>query len=687
MNIVLRTCLSIVFSLLIYSYGLSQPLLNVVKLDKKIVIDGKLENSWLNADSDSVFIQLEPSKGKSSTRKTIIRVAQDDNAIYFSFKCYLNQPGELAARIQRRDKLNESDDIVSVILDTYNDNRTALLFQVNPLNTISDAKISDDGKNVDYLWDTEWESGTSIADSFWIAEIKIPFKSIQFKPESTVWSCNFSRSIRANNEIVWWSPVTENNRISQNGRLQNIQTVHGSKHSLSLFPYATGRYGNSNVEGIENGFKADAGMDVEYQYSSNLKANLTINPDFATVEGDKEQINLTPWELKFPEKRLFFQDGNDIFSTRIQTFYSRRIGDIQYGGKMTGKIDKFQFNGLHAQTKGDNELQLPDAKFNAFRIKADILNSSNLGVTYTDKVTDTAVYRSFNLDYVLNLGETWKLTGQFVASTPGDLKSHSAWYVRFARENNVYHYHLRFSSLGKNFKDNVNQTGFIPDDDRLELDGDVKYKFWLTNNLKYLFLTGKNRMFWSQGGTLRGWTFTYGSRAYFNNKFSLDTYYHNEFQLLDNEYYNNYYHVIGGYNTDEASNAELAYRFGKNFDRDFRLIEFNSKFKVFKKLSVNYELNYLSFSPDPTNESTWLNVLGLDYYFTNNLWIRVFAQNNSSTDKYYFYGLFGWRFKPPFGALYLIVNTDNYYDFDRSSSFYSEIVFVKLTYPLSVLKK
>lgn len=674
-----------VFNILSLYQTKAQYTISASRVEENITIDGQVEPIWQMTDSVTDFIQLEPSVGYASSRKSVVKILQDGENIYFLFICYVKNKNEIAARIQRRDQLDYSDDIVSVLLSTYNDKRTAMLFQVNALGTIADAKIIDDGKEEDYLWDTEWEAEASIQENYWIAEIKTPFKSIQYKPGAESWSCNFSRSVRANNEISWWSPVTQNNRISQNGMLKNVQTRKGIQHSLRLFPYATGRYANANVTGVDEGFKADAGGDIEYKYSSNLKANITINPDFATVEGDKEKINLTPWELQYPEKRLFFQDGNDMFDTRIQTFYSRRIGDILYGGKLTGKIDKFQFNGLHSKTQENRELQVPDAAFNAFRLKGDVLNSSTLGFIYADKITDTVTYRSYNIDYVLNLGKTWKLTGQYVASTPGDLLSHSAWFVRFARENNVYHYHIRFTSLGENFQDNVNQTGFIPDDDRLEVDSDVEYKFWLDNKIKYLFLSGKNNMFWSQERELRSWRFTYGSRLYFDNKLSFDAYYRDEFQLLDKKYYNHYYHFIGGYNTDEASHMALAYRFGRNFDRDFQLVEINTSFKIFKKLSVSYELNYLTFSPDNSHASTFLNITGLDYYFTNDLWVRIFAQNNSSNDKYYFYGLFGWRFKPPFGALFLIVNTDNYFDFDRNSSYYSEIVFLKMTYPISII--
>jgi hypothetical protein len=170
------------------------------------------------------------------------------------------------------------------------------------------------------------------------------------------------------------------------------------------------------------------------------------------------------------------------------------------------------------------------------------------------------------------------------------------------------------------------------------------------------------------------------------NNLSVDVNYNNEFKLLDKKYYNFYYQGILGYKTDEASNVSLSYRGGRNFDRDFDLVEFGSVFQLFKKLTINYELKYLRFDPDPGNETTWLNVLGLDYYFTNDLWVRVFSQHNSSADRIYFYGLFGWRFKPPFGAIYLIYNSDNFYDFDTETPLHSNILFLKLTYPISVIK-
>lgn len=205
--------------------------------------------------------------------------------------------------------------------------------------------------------------------------------------------------------------------------------------------------------------------------------NLTYNPDFATVEGDQERINLTRWELSFPEKRLFFLEGNELYSTRIRTFYSRRIGDIDYGGEFIGKIGDYTISAMTAQSSEDTLLNKPRAIFSTFRLKKDILESSTLGFTYAGKDWQGGDSRSFSADYVLNLGNAWKVTGQFVTSAPGKFWQSSAYFVRFARESNIYHYHIRFSDIGKNFRNNVNQTGFIRDDDMQEFDSDINYRY------------------------------------------------------------------------------------------------------------------------------------------------------------------------------------------------------------------
>ncbi len=664
--------------------------ISITQLNQPIKIDGNVDPEWSLIDSITLNYQLEPDYGSTPSRKTIVKVAQFKENLCFLFICSIKTSNEVAANIQQRDRLNLNDDLVSILLDTYNDNHNAVLFQVNPIGTIADAKITNDGKRIDYLWDTDWEAKSSINSDNWIAEISIPINSFQFNSNNNIWGCNFSRSFRANQEVAWWQKTTENYRVSQSGQLSGLRLTTTKNHRLVLFPYGTARYEDSDITGNHQTIKGAIGIDIRYNYSSNINANIAVNPDFATVEGDKEQINLTPWELRFPEKRLFFQDGNEMFDTRIQTFYSRRIGDMLLGGKVNGKMGKYQFNGLYANTKENREEAIPSAHYNAFRMKRDFLNASTLGITYTSKITDTLTFNTFSADYTLNLGQEWKLTGQFVGSLPGDLASHSAWFVRFAKENNTYHYHIRYTELGENFRDNVNETGFITDDDRKEVDSDVNYKFWFKKIANYVKLSGKNNMFWSQSGILRSWNFTYGGRGYFKNKISVDFYYNNEYKNnylnTPDNYYNHYYRGILGYNTDENNYAEISYRSGINFKRNFDLFELNTTVQFLKKFSASYELKYLLFKPDPRNETTLLNILALSYFKTKDLWFRAFTQHNSQNKRIYFYGLAGWRFKPPFGALYLIYSKDNYQDILRQEQISSNILFLKLTYPINVLK-
>jgi hypothetical protein len=286
---------------------------------------------------------------------------------------------------------------------------------------------------------------------------------------------------------------------------------------------------------------------------------------------------------------------------------------------------------------------------------------------------------------VMNLGKTWQLTGQFVGSAPGNFSEHSAGFLRFARENNIYHYHIRYTQIGSKFRETVNQTGFITDDNRREFDSDLTYKWWLKSGpFKYIDLQSLNNIFWSLTGTLRSWYLTDQVNFYFKNRFNIEYAYNNEYKLFEKEFHN-HRHTFGlGYNTDEWNHAMISYSSGRNFDRDMTLWSGGGRIKLFEKLSLSYSANLLSFEPDPNKNSTLINVLTTSYNFTNNLWLKLFAQNSSVNDRIYFYGLFGWRFKPPFGALYLIYSHDEFKD--NGSFPKSDNIFLKLTFPLSVLK-
>ncbi len=657
--------------------GLAQKSITVFQLDEPLSIDGIFEpEKWNLADSATNFIQMEPQSGAPASERTVAFLGSYHDNIYIVFKCFQKTP--VTAKNQSRDALSKNDDIVGVILDTYNDNRTGYMFFVNPLGTQYDMKINDDGRSMDVNWDTEWKCDAKIFEWGWCVEYEIPFKSIKFKKGIDNWGVNFGRIIRSNFETCYWSDaLTEDFRISQSGELQGVQLPE-RKMKLSLFPYI------SVFKATGENWNADAGGDINWQIKSNISLNSTINPDFATVEADQYRINLTRYELNYPEKRLFFQEGNEMFNTRIRTFYSRRIQDIDFGNRLNGKIGKTQFNILNVKTPHLSEDE-PSTFFTAARAKLDFLKSSTLGLTFVDKSWNDGFTRSLSLDYVMNLGRLWKLTGQFVGSAPGDFWSHSAWFMRFARENNIFHYHIRITNVGENFRENVNQTGFVTDDDRKELDFEGTYKFWMKKGfLKYIDVGSNNNIFWSQSNVLRSWDTDNMINFYMKNRFNFQYAYNNEFKLYEEKFYNHQHSFQAGYNTEEWSHAILGFTTGKNYNRDFNLFTAGAQIKLFQNLSLNYTANILNFTPDDENNSTFINVFTANYNFTKDLWVKLFAQNNTKDENVYLYGLLGWRFKPPFGALYLIYSRDQYgadVDIPNSDNF-----FIKVTYPISILK-
>ncbi len=655
----------------------AQKIIHAFPIKTAIQIDGKFDTeAWSGADSAYSFIQMEPKPGEPASEATSAWFGYDGENVYAVFKCYQRTP--LIAKNQSRDALSKNDDEVGLVIDTYNDNRTGYGFIVNPLGTQVDFKINDDGNNIDLNWDTEWKCSVAEFRGGWCTEIMIPLNSLKYKKGLDTWGINFGRIIRSDFETSYWTgPLSNDFRISQSGKVTGINTT-GRRMQIMLFPYL------SAFKTTGEKLKADGGGDVRWQITPNVSLNGTVNPDFSTVEADQVQINLTRYELSYPEKRLFFQEGNEMYNTRFRTFYSRRIQDIDFGERLNGKIGGYQFNVVNVRTP-----RMPDDNahylFTAASIKRDILKSSSLGLIMVDRNGNNSFTRSLSLDYTLNLGKTWYLTGQFVGSAPGDLWAHSAWFMRFARENNIYHYHIRYNNVGSNFRENVNQTGFITDDDRREVDFEGTYKFWIKNKVfEYINVRSNNNIFWSQKGVLRSWNTDNSIDFYFNNRISGGYNYNNEYKLYEKGFYNISHKFTLGYNTEEWSHVRTGFSTGRNFDRDFYLYSGSLRVKPIKNLSLEYSTSYLRFVPDPDSSSTFINVLTANYNFTNNLWIKLFAQNRTSNERIYIYGIFGWRFKPPFGALYLIYSHDSYVLAEnpvRLDSF-----FLKLTLPIAIVK-
>ena len=659
------------------------------------VIDGLLDDPcWSAADWQGEFIQHKPSPGELARAATRVAVACDQHNLYVAFRCF-NPTGPSAnSRITRRDGNMDQDNAVTLYLDTFHTRRDCYYFSTNSLGTQVDGRIGEDGGSNDKKWDCSWTVACRADSAGWTAEMAIPVSRLRFpEGEERVWGINFRRNYPEYFETSFWVMREVAWRVSQSGDLAGL-TDFRKKFTASLFPYVVGldynHPANSGRRTVysSGGTEVVSGADLRFNLGAAADGNITYNPDFATVEADQDVINLTRYETFYPEKRLYFLEGAELFNNRINVFYSRRIGDIDYGVKSNGRVGRFNYAMLSARERAMNSD--PSAQTSVLRIQRDVFGSSNIGLLAVDKSFSGGYNRVLSTDATLYFPSHFKLTSQYVGSFPGGGGEFTnAYFLRLARETNIYHYHLRFTNIDPGFQENVNQVGFIPDDDRRELDSDVRYEWWIKKyGIEKVNMQSMNNVFWSHNGALRNVRLNQWAAVTFLKKWLVG--YGNTFQteLFERRYRNHSMLVEGGYNQQQFNSYSWIYLWGRNYGLDYTQLVLRGNFKPTENLSFSYSFRHLEFSPDPNRQSTNLHVLTGDYNFTPNLWLRLFTQYNTRNDRIYIYGLFGWRFVPPFGALYLAYTRDRFDTFDdRPGPLWREddrAFFVKLTVPLTI---
>ena len=304
------------------------------RLESAPAIDGMVDEAeWAAAAATEGFVQFEPEFGTASSFRTVVLVGSTADALFVAFRCDDSEPSRIAAAVTARDGDLQRDDSVTVLLDTLHDLRTGYSFSTNPLGVQADSKIADNGRTVDDRWDGTWRSAARRTADGWSAEFEIPFRMLRFgSGEDVTWGINFRRRVPRRLETsVWSGPGESIWRVSDFGVLSGLAIRLADLKKFAVIPYGL----VSAEKG--RGYSTKFGGDLRFRIKNDLSADLTINPDFALIEADVEEINLTRFELKVPEKRPFFLEGLEMFDQRMTQFYSRRIGDILAGAKMVGR--------------------------------------------------------------------------------------------------------------------------------------------------------------------------------------------------------------------------------------------------------------------------------------------------------------------------------------------------------------
>ncbi len=446
--------------------------IRAVRIDRPLRLDGVLDEEVFQVVPPfGDMIQAAPVHGAPASERSDVWILHDDTHVYVICRCWDSAPpGEWVVNELRRDSSGlRNNDHFGVLFDTFYDRRSGFAFYANPLGARADYSVVDEGgSNAD--WDPVWEVGTGRFDGGWIVEMAIPFKSLRYRSGSgQVWGIQLRRSIRRKNEWAYLNPVPASmagpqalNRVSAGGTLVGLDLPPAGRN-VELRPYATARTTRDAVLDPAGGARrdADVGIDLRYGVTAHLTADFTWNTDFAQVEVDEQQVNLTRFSLFFPEKREFFLEGRGnfdfgrgtqgfnpmaMFSSDVPyLFYSRRIGfeagevvPIRGGARLTGKAGDWGIGAVHIHTAAVAGPEPPDPgggdagplsplvpanRFSVLRVKRDVLRRSNVGAMFThraDALAGDGANRGWGVDGTFRFFEN-VTTGGYFARTDGPL--------------------------------------------------------------------------------------------------------------------------------------------------------------------------------------------------------------------------------------------------------------------------
>ena len=476
-------------------------------------LDGLVnEPFWAEMEPATHFIQQQPNEGLPATEQTEVRIGFDNDNLYFGIICFDSQPENIVVTQNRRDATLTDTDSIEIQLDTFNDKQNAVIFGTSPTGIEFDGQVSKAGQArggvgsparaggsggggaqrggsaaFNLNWDAVWWVRAQITQRGWEAEVKIPLRSLRYHPGSDqVWGLNLRRNLRRRNEQSFWSPMSRafefNYQIELAGSLEGLDLE--SHHNLRLQPYVLGGFKRDYML-AENPTRAQhtGGLDVKYNLTSSLTMDATFNTDFAQVEVDEEQINLTRFDLFFPEKRPFFLENSGTFEfdspREVEIFFSRRIGidetgeqiPIDAGLRLTGKAGKYDLGLLNMQTRRVKGVA-PANNFGVFRLSREFGTRSSVGIIGVSRQSTSSrlgldrvpFNRTLGADLNFGFGKYANFFNYFAKSiTPGRNSSNQAGSTLFGYDDQHHRIDLSYLEVGRNFNPEVgfvNRVGF-----------------------------------------------------------------------------------------------------------------------------------------------------------------------------------------------------------------------------------
>ncbi|MEX0980241.1 MAG: DUF5916 domain-containing protein, partial [Gemmatimonadota bacterium] len=460
------------------------------------VIDGVLDEAfWATLEPITDFVQRDPVDGGYPSERTEVRIAYDDENLYFGFMLHDSNPGEIRRSILQRGGMIGLDDHIVIGLDTYKDRRNGYIFEMNSFGTQDDAIYTDESIQ-DWNWDGVYRSEARVTDEGWVLEVAIPFTTIRF-PRADVLEMGllFYRSIRRKNETVFWPhlPQTYRGRYAQSSQYGTLVGLEGvvPGRNLQLKPFLLAGSQKAGIDTPANGVR-DVGLDLKYSVTSSLTLDLTWNTDFAQVEADNVQVNLDRFSLFFPEKREFFLERSGLFDFgepgNTQVFFSRRIGlenPVVGGGRLTGQVGRFHVGFLNLQTGSDGVDGGEAGANNAVaRVRADLGPRTSVGGLWTDLRNANVSSQAAGADaqfrflgsssFDLWAARIWDARVDEVAAPgpAGPAAGMGAGAASLLLRNATYSARLGYTNIGRDF---LPALGFVRRRDQVRREGQLAF--------------------------------------------------------------------------------------------------------------------------------------------------------------------------------------------------------------------
>ena len=670
--------------------------LTIRKTVDKIKIDGELnELSWKSADVAKDFFMITPVDTEKATQFSEARVSFDEDFFYIAIIFFNNKvKGNYVVESLKRDFSFGKNDNFLVAIDPFINQTTGFAFGLNAYGAQWDGTMYD-GRRVDLNWDSKWYSKVKFDEDKWVCEIGIPFKSIRYNENNSIWGINFSRLDLKASEKSSWAPVPRqfpSVSLAYTGSLVWEDPPPKQVNNISLIPYGASNSSMINEKTNKNNIKG--GGDLKYNLTSALNLDVTLNPDFSQAEIDRQVTNLDRFELFFPERRQFFLENADLFSNfgyqTIRPFFSRRIGlnvPIIGGVRVSGNLDeKWRLGLMTIQTQKDENLNLSANNFSVLSLQKKVFDRSNLNLIYVNKQElNSFDIRNFNSSYNQNIGLEFNYFSEDNFWN-GKLLYLKSFDNEEFNKGNVFASHIGYKSINWNLllqqeyvsEDYFAEVGFVPRKNYFKIQAKAAYLNYIKDktsllshgpilNQTYFFDT----LFESKDKLT-----TLQYRFNFINRSRLSISFQNQFVKLlsdfdplrtgiselkaDSEHTWNNFTISYNSKPQNRFTYSLETIAGGYYSKGKRkaiFSELSYRFQPF--LELNSVINYNQIKlPYPWKENSfWLLGFKANLTFTKTIFFTNLFQFNEQLGLWNFNSRFQWRYKPA-SDIFLVFNSN-----------------------------